>query len=42
VVVDAIASYLNQPGISYRVESVGLHITAGDRTLHFSPMEEGC
>ena len=42
VVVDAIASYLNQPGLSYRVDSVGLHVTAGDRTFHFSPMEELC
>ncbi len=40
VVVDAISSYLNQPGLSYRVDSIGLHITAGNRTFHFSPMKE--
>lgn len=42
VVVDAIACYLNQPGLSYRVDSSGLHVTAGGRTFHFSPMEKLC
>lgn len=42
VVVDATAGYLNQPGLSYRADSIGLHVTAGGRTLHFSPMEEPC
>lgn len=39
VVVDAIARYLNQPGLQYCVDSTGLHITAGGGTIHFSPME---
>jgi hypothetical protein len=42
VVVDAIASYLNQPGLSYRVDSSGLYVTAGDRTFRFSPTAELC
>ncbi|MBI2690090.1 MAG: hypothetical protein HYX27_27610 [Acidobacteria bacterium] len=42
VVLDAITTYLNQPGLSYRADSTGLHVTAGDRTFHFSPKGEQC
>jgi hypothetical protein len=42
VVMDAITGYLNQPHLAYRVDSGGLHIAAGGRTFHFSPLEELC